>query len=177
MNILVIEENLSRRKIIHRKLQLTKIQSQIMLVRNFRQALIYLRNSKIDLVLINIQMFNILSEIQKKVLRNRNVILLSINKEISKSKNSTLFIEAEVSEYKNLLTKNMAKKPKIKVLSKREKEILFLISHGLNNKKIAKNLKIQDATIKTHLRRIRIKLRTENRAHSVAMALRKGAIS
>ena len=69
MNILVIEENLSRRKIIHRKLQLTKIQSQIMLVRNYRQALIYLRNSKIDLVLINIQMFNILSEIQKKVLK------------------------------------------------------------------------------------------------------------
>jgi ATP/maltotriose-dependent transcriptional regulator MalT len=177
MNILVIEENLSRRKIIHRKLQLTKIQSQIVLVKNFGQAMIYLKNSKIDLVIINTQVFNAVSEIQKKVLKNRKIILLNTKKDTSKSKYLTLFIEAEVEEYKNLLTKVMASKPKVKPLSKRENEILFLISHGLNNKKITKNLKIQDATIKTHLRRIRIKLHTENRAHSVAMALRQGLIT
>ena len=123
MKILVIEENLSRRKIIHRKIQLTKINSTIVLVKNIRQALNYLKYSSIDLILINKQLFNLLTEIQKKLLINKNVTLLTTRNETLKSKYSTLFIEAEVSEYKNLLTKNMAKKPKIKALSKREKEI------------------------------------------------------
>jgi len=177
MKILVIEEYLSRRKIIHRKIQLTKINSTIVLVKNIRQALNYLKYSSIDLILINKQLFNLLTEIQKKLLINKNVTLLTTRNETLKSKYSTLFIEANVEEYKNLITKILISKPKVKLLSRREKEILFLISHGLNNRKIAKNLKIQDATIKTHLRRIRFKLHTENRAHSVAKALRQGVIS
>ena len=62
MKILVIEENLSRRKIIHRKIQLTKINSTIVLVKNIRQALNYLKYSSIDLILINKQLFNLLTE-------------------------------------------------------------------------------------------------------------------
>lgn len=177
MNILVIEDNLSRRKIIHRKLQLTKIPSQIVLVRNIRQALNSLKNTNMDLVLINKQFFHLLTIQQKEILKNKKVTLLIIKKEEIKSKYSTLLIDAEVKDYKDLLTRVLFAKPKIKPLSTREKEILFLISHGLNNKKLIKNLKIQDATIKTHLRRIRIKLHTQNRAHSVATALRQGFIS
>jgi DNA-binding NarL/FixJ family response regulator len=177
MNILVIEENLSRRKIIHRKLQLTKIKSQIVLVRNIRQALIYLKNSKIDLILINRQLFNLLTDMQKNTLLNKNLILLTTRDETLKSKYLTLFIEANIEQYRKLISEVLLKKPIVKLLSRREKEILFLISHGLNNRKIAHNLKIQDATIKTHLRRIRLKLHTENRAHSVAKALRQGVIS
>lgn len=177
MKILVIEENLSRRKIIHRKLQLTKIQSQIVLVKNIRQAYVYLKNSNIDLVLINKQLFSLMSKQQKEFLNRNQVTLLILKKEEVKSKYSTLQIDANVKDYKDLLTKLLLRKPRNKPLSKREKEILFLISHGLNNKKLIKNLKIQDATIKTHLRRIRIKLHTQNRAHSVAMALRQGYIS
>lgn len=177
MNILVIEENLSRRKIIHRKLQLTKIKSQIVLVKNIKQAFIYLKNSNIDLFLINRQLFNLLTDIQKNTLLNKNLILLTTRHETLKSKYLTLFIEANIEEYRKLISKVLLKKPKVKLLSRREKEILFLISHGLNNRKIAQNLKIQDATIKTHLRRIRLKLHTENRAHSVAKALRQGVIS
>ena len=177
MNILIIEDNLSRRKIIHRKLQLTKISSQIMLAKNIRQALISLKNISIDLVLINKQLFLLLTKQQKEILNNKKVTLLILKKEVFKSKYSTLLIDANVAEYKDLLTKVLLNRPKTKTLSKREKEILFLISHGQNNKKLTKNLKIQDATIKTHLRRIRIKLHTQNRAHSVATALRQGYIS
>ncbi len=177
MNILVIEENLSRRKIIHRKLQLTKISAHIVLVKNIRQALIYLKNSQIDLVLINQKLFDLTTKQQKEVLNKLKVTLLAMNKKISNPKISTLFIDANVEEYKEVLSEVLLIKPRIRLLSKREKEILFLISHGLNNKKLAKNLDIQDATIKTHLRRIRLKLHTENRTHSVALALRQGYIS
>lgn len=177
MNLLVIEDNLSRRKIIHRKLQLTKVQSQIVLVKNFRQALFYFKNSKIDIVFINDHLFHLLTKQQKEILTKKKFTLLTLQKEVLKSRYTRLYFDTNVAEYKELLTKVLLRKPKKRLLSKREKEILFLISHGLNNKKLTKNLKIQDATIKTHLRRIRIKLNTQNRSHSVATALRQGYIS
>ena len=177
MNIIVIDENLSRRKIIHRKLQLTKIPSQIVLVKNIREAFIYIKNINVDIVLINQQLFNLLTKEQKEVLNKYKCIILTLKKEVKKLNDVKIYFDADLKEFKELLSNLKLEKVKIRLLSKREKEILFLISHGLNNKKLAHKLKIQDATIKTHLRRIRIKLKTANRTHSVAKALRQGYIS
>ncbi len=175
MNILVIEENLSRRKIIHRKLQLTKINSHIVLVKSFTQALGILKRTKFDVVMINQQLFNFLPKKQIQAL-NAEIVLLTLKKDLSKKKYNQLLIDAKIEEYKKVLTEVKKQIPVVKPLSKREKEILFLISHGLNGKKIASNLSIKETTIKTHLRRIRIKLHTLNRSHSVAKALRQGSI-
>lgn len=51
--------------------------------------------------------------------------------------------------------------------SKRELEILPLLSKGLTNKEIAKLLEISPNTIKTHLKNLYEKLESENRTQAV----------
>lgn len=58
-------------------------------------------------------------------------------------------------------------------LSKRELEILELISWGYSDKEIAYNLKISARTVQTHVTRIVIKLGARNRVNAVANYLRK----
>ena len=58
-------------------------------------------------------------------------------------------------------------------LSKRELEILELISWGYPDKEIASNLDISARTVQTHVTRIVIKLRARNRTNAVANYMRK----
>ena len=58
-------------------------------------------------------------------------------------------------------------------LSKRELEILELISYGYSDKEIACNLKISARTVQTHVTRTVIKLGARNRVNAVANYLRK----
>lgn len=53
-------------------------------------------------------------------------------------------------------------------LSKRESEILELISQGYSDKEIACFLKISARTVQTHVTRIVIKLGARNRPNAVA---------
>lgn len=53
-------------------------------------------------------------------------------------------------------------------LSKRELEILELISQGYSDKEIACRLKISPRTVQTHVTRIVIKLGARNRPNAVA---------
>lgn len=58
-------------------------------------------------------------------------------------------------------------------LSKREQEILELISWGYSDKEIALNLNISARTVQTHVTRIVIKLNARNRTNAVANYLRQ----
>ena len=58
-------------------------------------------------------------------------------------------------------------------LSGREFDVLELVADGLTDRKIADRLGIREHTVKTHLRRINAKLGATNRAHAVAIGLRK----
>lgn len=58
-------------------------------------------------------------------------------------------------------------------LSKRELEILELISFGYSDKEIACNLSISARTVQTHVTRIVIKLGARNRTNAVATYLRQ----
>jgi two-component system, NarL family, nitrate/nitrite response regulator NarL len=57
--------------------------------------------------------------------------------------------------------------------STREKRILQLLKDGLSNKQIARQLSIEDYTVKHHLRRIFKKLSVENRTQAVRAALER----
>ncbi len=57
-------------------------------------------------------------------------------------------------------------------LSKRELEILELISWGYSDKEIAYKLKISARTVQTHVTRIVIKLDARNRTNAVANYMR-----
>lgn len=57
--------------------------------------------------------------------------------------------------------------------SSQEKRILQLLKEGLSNKHIARQLNIQDYTVKHHLRRLFKKLCVENRTQAVRVALER----
>src|SRR5918999_167198 len=59
-------------------------------------------------------------------------------------------------------------------LSPREREVLGLVARGMSGLEIAKELQITEATVRTHIYRIRHKLELRNRAQLVAFAYRFG---
>lgn len=61
-------------------------------------------------------------------------------------------------------------------LSERETEVVRLLAKGHNNRAIAAELFLSEATVKTHLVRIYRKLDTQNRVGTVAEAVRRGLI-
>jgi DNA-binding NarL/FixJ family response regulator len=61
-------------------------------------------------------------------------------------------------------------------LSRREYQVLQLISDGLENQAIAKSLFVSVETIRTHVKSILRKLHARDRAHAVAVAFRLGIL-
>ena len=61
-------------------------------------------------------------------------------------------------------------------LSPRERQVLQLVAHGYENKQIATELDIAEATVKTYLRGIFERLDASSRAEAVAVGLREGII-
>jgi two-component system, NarL family, nitrate/nitrite response regulator NarL len=59
----------------------------------------------------------------------------------------------------------------------REMEVLGLIVAGASNKEIARNLGLQEVTIKLHLTRIFQKLGVKNRSHAAVVAVRGGLVA
>lgn len=59
----------------------------------------------------------------------------------------------------------------------REEEVLGLLSRGLSNKQIARELKISEHTVKFHISSLYAKLGVANRAEAVSQGARHGLIS
>lgn len=66
---------------------------------------------------------------------------------------------------------------KIPKLTKKELEIVQLLSQGRSDAYISKTLHIANPTVKTHLRRIFSKMKVSNRAHCVAQVIRARILS
>ena len=61
-------------------------------------------------------------------------------------------------------------------LSARERTIVLLMGHGLSNKRIARQLSIAPETVKSHAKRIFLKLTVQSRAQAVYLAATHGLI-
>ena len=59
-------------------------------------------------------------------------------------------------------------------LSLRELDVLDLVASGYSDKEIAARIGVSAATVNTHLRHVYAKLHAHNRAHAVAIAVRRG---
>jgi RNA polymerase sigma factor (sigma-70 family) len=58
----------------------------------------------------------------------------------------------------------------VRLLTERERQIMYLVSEGLSNKEIARQLNIAEGTIKVHLHHIFEKLAIKHRTALVALA-------
>jgi DNA-binding NarL/FixJ family response regulator len=61
-------------------------------------------------------------------------------------------------------------------LTPREREVLELIAYGLSNGEISARLVVEDATVRSHIRRILMKLRLRDRIQIVIYAYETGII-
>lgn len=69
-----------------------------------------------------------------------------------------------------------ARGPVERSLSARELEVLTLVARGTGNKIIAKDLRISEATVKTHLLHIFEKLGVDDRTAAVTVAMERGIL-
>jgi two-component system NarL family response regulator len=61
-------------------------------------------------------------------------------------------------------------------LSKRERQVIELISHGMRNKEIAAALGISEETVQVYVKKILAKLNVQDRTAALSVALKRGII-
>jgi DNA-binding CsgD family transcriptional regulator len=66
---------------------------------------------------------------------------------------------------------------RIQTLTRRERDVLRLLSDGLSNEDAAKRLFISPETVRTHVRKAMRKLDADTRTQAVATALRQSLIA
>jgi DNA-binding NarL/FixJ family response regulator len=71
-------------------------------------------------------------------------------------------------------TPDLAGQARLDELTKREREVLELVAGGFSNREIAAELVIEEATVRSHVRRILMKLGLRDRVQIVIFAYETG---
>jgi DNA-binding NarL/FixJ family response regulator len=71
-------------------------------------------------------------------------------------------------------TPELADQAKLHELTPREREVLELVARGLPNREIARQLVVEESTVRTHVRRILMKLELRDRVQIVIFAYETG---
>jgi DNA-binding NarL/FixJ family response regulator len=67
--------------------------------------------------------------------------------------------------------------PRLDDLTPRERQVLELIAQGLSNREIGEALVVEETTVKTHVKRVLMKLDARDRVHAVILAYEWGVIT
>jgi DNA-binding NarL/FixJ family response regulator len=71
-------------------------------------------------------------------------------------------------------TPELTDQAKLDELTRREREVLALIARGMSNREIASALFVEESTIRTHVKRILMKLQLRDRVQAVIFAYESG---
>jgi DNA-binding NarL/FixJ family response regulator len=71
-------------------------------------------------------------------------------------------------------TPELGDQARLKQLTPREREVLELIARGLSNREIAEALVVEESTIRTHVKRVLMKLELRDRVQAVIFAYEAG---